>query len=60
MPARPTPALRSGEKGDARAEDGTEGPVAEIGEPLGAGAVPFAGRLLLSGSDGTLLVVPAL
>jgi outer membrane protein assembly factor BamB len=42
------------------AEDGTEGPVAEIGEPLGAGAVPFAGRLLLSGSDGTLLVVPAL
>ena len=40
--------------------DGTELQKMELGEPLGGGAVPFGSRLLLSGSDGTLHVVPAL
>ncbi len=42
------------------AEDGKETALTELGEPLGWSAVPFAGRLLLSASDGTLLVVPEL
>jgi hypothetical protein len=41
-------------------EDGSEIQKNEIGEPLGGGAVPFGSRLLLSASDGTLHVVPAL
>ena len=40
--------------------DGKETGKVDIGQPLGSGPVEFAGRLLLSAADGTLLVVPAL
>jgi outer membrane protein assembly factor BamB len=40
--------------------DGTETQKTDIGQPLGSGPVVFAGRLLLSAPDGTLLIVPAL
>jgi hypothetical protein len=44
-------------------EDGKELKKIELGEPLGSGAVAFSRRepmLLISGADGTLLVIPAL
>jgi hypothetical protein len=42
-------------------EDGSEIQKTDLGAPLGSGAVPFGDRnLLLSGSDGTLHVIPAL
>jgi len=52
-------------------EDGSEVQKTDLGAPLGSAAVPFDGRnllsvpfgdrnLLLSGSDGTLHVIPAL
>ena len=40
--------------------DGSETGKTDIGEPLSAGPVPFASRLLVPGSDGTLHVIPAL
>jgi hypothetical protein len=37
--------------------DGTPGNFVEVGQALAAGPVPFAGRLVVCASDGTLLVV---
>jgi len=44
------------------AQDGTESGKFDVGEPLGAGPVAFAGgsRLLISAADGTVLVIGAL
>jgi hypothetical protein len=40
--------------------DGSETAKTDIGEPLSGSPVPFASRLLVPGSDGTLHVIPAL
>ena len=40
--------------------DGAEVNKTDVGQPLGSGAVVFAGRLLLAGADGTLFVIPLL
>jgi hypothetical protein len=39
-------------------KDGTEISKKDLGQPLGMGAVTFAGRLMLAGADGTLFIIP--
>jgi hypothetical protein len=38
-------------------QDGSEISKRDLGQPLGTGAITFAGRLMLAGADGTLLII---